>query len=299
MWIFSSWEDTKYGSLANLVLLIGTLMGFAKRQFENQFREHVRTMFENDFPQEGTLQEEDLKPLPPLVQQYVRKSGALGKPRVRNFRLEFEGEMRQYRKPWFSFTSEQYNFIFFPTRLFFMKGKLKGLSVWGYHSYRPQKAKMDIRALSLLPQLRIEAEELYPTETVTFLNDLCLFAPGALVDKRIGWKQIDPNRIRATLELRDVEVSAVLTFDASGDLANFRSEDRYDISKMERFPFETPVKDFREFEGVRLPAYGEAIWHYPEGPFVYGKFRVKSVQYNRSGLADAHPGKTGVIGKKG
>ncbi len=299
MWIFSSWEDTKYGSLANLLLLIGTLVGYAKRQFENQFREHVLTMFENDFPEKGVLQEEDLKALPALVQQYVRKSGALGKPHIRNFRVEFEGEMRQYGKPWFSFTSEQYNFIFFPTRLFFMKGRLKGLSVWGYHNYRPQKAKMDIRALSLLPQLRIEAEELYPTETVTYLNDLCLFAPGALVDKRIRWEEAGPNRVRATLELRDVVVSAELTFDASGDLVNFRSEDRYDISKMKRFPFETPVKDFREFEGIRLPAYGEAVWHYPEGPFVYGKFRVKSVQYNRTALADAHPGKTGVIGKKG
>ena len=26
--------------------------------------------------------------------------------------------------------------------------------------------------------------------------------------------------------------------------------------------------------------YGEAIWDYPDGAFVYGKFRLKDVVYN-------------------
>ena len=163
-----------------------------------------------------------------------------------------------------------------------MKGRIKGLSVWGYHSYQPPNARMVIRALSLIPQQTTESPEMYPTETVTFLNDLCLFAPGALVDERIKWEELDASSVRATLVLKDMQVSAILYFDASGDLVNFRSEDRYEVSKMERFPFTTPVKDFREFNEVRLPSYGEAVWHYPDGEFVYGKFRLKAVSYNVS-----------------
>ena len=47
MWIFSNWEDTKFGSLVNLLVLAGTLVGFAKWEFESRFRQDTRTLFEN------------------------------------------------------------------------------------------------------------------------------------------------------------------------------------------------------------------------------------------------------------
>ena len=280
MWIFSAWQDTKFGSLANLLVLIGTLVGFAKWEFETRFRQDAQALFDNSVAGNRILAKDDLKTLPAALAAYITRSGAVGKPVPENFRLIFEGQMRQKGKPWFSFTSEQYNFIPRPARLFFMKGRIRGLSVWGYHSYLPPTAKMTIRALSLLPQLKIEGPEMYPTETVTFLNDLCLFAPGALVDERIHWEELDGLSLRATLTLKDMEVSATLYFNEAGDLVNFRSEDRYDVEKMQRFPFTTPVKDYREFNGMRLPSYGEAVWHYPAGEFVYGKFRLTSVSYN-------------------
>ena len=282
MWIFSAWADTRFGSFVNLIILAGILVGYAKWSFEERFQGDVEALLEFAEDPDQLLTEKDLEPLPSLVSDYIRRSGALGKPVVKNFRLEFDGEMRQKGKPWFSFSSEQYNFIPNPSRLFFMKGRIKGLSVWGYHSYQPPNARMVIRALSLIPQQTTESPEMYPTETVTFLNDLCLFAPGALVDERIEWEELDAYSVRATLVLKDMQVSAILYFDASGDLVNFRSEDRYEVSKMERFPFTTPVKDFREFNEVRLPSYGEAVWHYPDGEFVYGKFRLKAVSYNVS-----------------
>jgi hypothetical protein len=49
---------------------------------------------------------------------------------------------------------------------------------------------------------------------------------------------------------------------------------------MKAFPFLTPVSNYENINGYNLPTYGEAIWHYPDGEFVYGKFKVKSVVYN-------------------
>ena len=79
---------------------------------------------------------------------------------------------------------------------------------------------------------------------------------------------------------------------AEGDLIDFRSEDRYEVGRMERLPFTTPVKDYREFEGIRVPSYGEAIWHYSDGPFVYGKFKLKELRYN---LAEIPPGEDSYV----
>jgi len=49
---------------------------------------------------------------------------------------------------------------------------------------------------------------------------------------------------------------------------------------MKKYRFTTPLQDYQAINGYRLPNYGEAVWHYPEGAFVYGKFWVKGVDYN-------------------
>ena len=280
MWIFSAWADTQLGSFVNLIILAGVFIGYSKARFEGHFKEDVQAVFENLRLSKNLLQEKDLERLPDLVRQYIRRSGAVGRPKVENFYLEFDGEMRSHGGAWFGFHSRQYNFIPRPKRLFFMKARVKGVSTYGYHSYQPPSAKMTVKALSIYPVVKIDQPEMLPTETVTFLNDLCLFAPGALIDERILWETLDEFRVKAIFSYRKVHISAVLYFNAEGDLVDFRSEDRYDVGQMKAIPFTTPVKDYREFEGIRVPSYGEATWHYSDGPFVYGKFKLKKLRYN-------------------
>jgi hypothetical protein len=286
MWIFSAWEDTKMGSLVNLIIMVGILIGFSKSAFEGRFKEDVQAIFDNLRLSGKVLKEKHLEPLPDLVQQYIRRSGAVGKPKVENFYLEFEGKMRGQGQAWFGFTARQYNFIPRPSRFFFMKARVKGISTQGYHSYQPPAAKMVVKILSIFTVVKADQPEMFPTETVTFLNDLCLFAPGALIDDRICWETLDASRVRAIFAFKEIQISAVLSFNADGDLADFRSEDRYDIAQMKRLPFTTPVKEYREFDGIRVPSYGEAIWHYSDGPFVYGKLRLKAIRYNLAEMGE-------------
>ncbi len=83
--------------------------------------------------------------------------------------------MREKGKPWFPFTSEQHNFFEHPSRLFFMKARFKGLPTYGYHTYRATTAGMLIKLAGWIPVVDLKDPLLFPTETVTFLNDLaCL-----------------------------------------------------------------------------------------------------------------------------
>jgi hypothetical protein len=49
---------------------------------------------------------------------------------------------------------------------------------------------------------------------------------------------------------------------------------------MKKYRFSTPVKKYTQINGTNIMQYGETIWHYPDGDFVYGKFRLKSIKYN-------------------
>ena len=74
------------------------------------------------------LTEDDLAPLPIPVQRYVRASGAVGRPRPRNVRIEFDAVMRRKPgDPGMAARSVQYNFFGRPSRLFFMTARMFGL----------------------------------------------------------------------------------------------------------------------------------------------------------------------------
>jgi hypothetical protein len=288
--IVTAWPDAKYGTIANVIILVVAVAAFGAWRFESRYRNDVRESLERvrSLPADPVT-EADLAPLPPPVQRYLRYAGVVGQPRVRSMRVTFQGEMRNREQDWFAFTSEQYSFFDQPERFFFMRARVKGLPTVGYHVYQDGSAGMHIKILSLFPVVDLANDTMYRAETVTWFNDLCLFAPAALVDERITWEASDSLSAQARFTTADgVSIAATLHFNAEGELIDFVSDDRYDTSTQQQLRFSTPLAQYGTFAGRRLPGYGEAVWHYPEGKFAYGRFHTQTVRYNVDSL-DPHP----------
>ena len=281
--IFFFWQDAKYGTAANIIILLAATFAYGAWHFEQQYQKDIKeSLARNTNLNIENISEHDLLHLPMPVQRYLKIVGVVGKPAVQNVKIIFTGEMRDKGKDWFAFTSEQYNFYREPERLFFMKASIKGLPTNGYHFYKNNKAEMHVKLLSLFPVVTIKEKGFFKTETVTFFNDLCLFAPAALIDKNIEWEAIDDFSARAYFTNNGTRISAVLYFNKNGELINFISGDRSALidGALKNYRFSTPVNNHKNFNGFYLPAYGEAVWHYPEGEFTYGRFNVKSIEYN-------------------
>lgn len=281
--IIMVWKDAKFGTMANVVILLIAILSWGSQHFEAQFKKDVETNLErtNRISTE-LMAEADIQSLPQPVQKYLRYVGVLNKPKVKNIKIVFDGEMRDKGKDWFKFRSVQYNFFDDPTRLFFMKAKMFGVTVPGYHNYHAASASMDIRLFGLFPIVQVKGAEMNKAETVTVFNDMCIIAPATLIDKRIQWEGIDNTSAKATFTNGTNRISATLYFNELGQLVNFISDDRYAVSDMKRHRFSTPMKDYKLFGGISIPSYGEAVWHYPDGEFVYGRFSLSSIEYNIS-----------------
>lgn len=279
--IVSMWHDARFGTLANGILIVAALLAIGSSRFEHRFWQEVKTERMRTTAQiPEILTEGDLQRLPDPVQRYLRYVGAVNKPKVVAAKIVFEGRMRGRGKDWFPFRSVQYNFFDHPKRLFFMKGRMFGIEVPGFHAYREGRASMDIRLFGLFPVVNIKGPVLDTTETVTLFNDICLAAPAALVDDRIKWVAIDDNTAQATYTVNGISISATLYFNASGQLINFISNDRTEVNEMLRIPFSTPVHQYSQVNGFNLATDGDAVWHYADGDFVYGKFYLQEVVYN-------------------
>lgn len=231
------------------------------------------------------LREEDLSHLPPPVQRYVRASGSVGKPRPQNVRVEFDAVMR--RKPGnagMPATSVQLNFFGRPARLFFMRARMIGLPVRALHVYRAEQATFQVRVASLIDMIDQSGEPISRAETVTVLNDLCAFAPGALIDERLAWQPIDEQSAGVTFTNGPHRVSATLIFGTGDELVDFWSDDRPDSSSGSPVPmrWSTPLGEYRVVDGIRVPTRGRTVYARPEGPFTYGEFTLRSIAWDVS-----------------
>lgn len=263
----------------NLIFLLGC------NAVQNSF--YLRVDKEFSTQSDGTetiLRETEIQHMPSPVRKYLNYTGVIGKNKVQNVRIVFDELMykKPEAKPMVS-SSEQYNFFLHPARHFYMKASMMGIPFRVLHSYSEEKATMLVRVASLFNAVDLDNEELTMAETVTVLNDLCLFAPAALIDRRISWEANGPLSAKVFFKNGKYRVSAVLIFNEIGELVEFVSDDRsalQDDGSLRKARWSTPIKDYKELNGVKVPTYGEAIWKYPEGDFTYGKFFLKNIEYN-------------------
>lgn len=251
----------------------------------SNYRETVNREFaKQPLNEEILLTSSDIAGLPTPVQRYIVYSGAVGKSVPQNFRLEFDAQM--IKKPGdapMDASSEQTNFLGNYSRIFFMKASKFLVPFRILHVYTDQKATFVVRVASLFNAVDLSGEQLTAAETVTILNDLCVFAPGALIDKRLTWKEIDSLSCEVTFTNGAYTVSAVLYFNEKGELINFISNDRsalQDDGSLKKFPWITPLGNYKNFDGRMVSTAGATIYRYPEGDFTYGTFTLKNIRYN-------------------
>jgi hypothetical protein len=260
-------------------------MSFSLSRFEGRYKAEVLNRMKPGTT-DPVLREEDLAHLPEPVRNYVRYTGAVGKPRIHNFRAVSTGSIkRSVKGAWMELSSRQYNFFDDPARLYYIRSSLFGIPFDGLHAYTGTQATMKINLAFFIPVADASGEKMNQSENVTMFNDLCLFAPSALIGTNISWEPVDSLTARARYVHNGITISAALHFNQDGELENFVSEDRYlsaDGKTFTPYPWSTPVKDYRDFDGRKVPVYGEAIWHMPEGLFTYARFNLKEIEYNCS-----------------
>jgi hypothetical protein len=224
----------------------------------------------------------DIAALPPPLQRHLRASGAIGKPRPALVQMSFDAQM--WRKPGQAAmpgVAQQFDRFDRPQRGFFMRSRMFGLPVAVWHHYEGTQASMTVRVASLFNVVDDRSDELARTETVTVLNDMVFFAPAWLADSRLAWRAVDDRRADVTFTNGPHRVSASLRFDEAGELVDFTSDDRsllQDDGRMARQRWSTPMRALRVFDGLRVPTEGEAVWHQPQGDFVYGRFKLTAYE---------------------
>lgn len=275
------------------VLLFGaTAYGLVSRGpfgLRGEYRRRVRETDSNR-PASMTsplVSEADLRHLPAPVATYVRRSGAVGRPRVTVMRAVMHGRIRSGPDAlWMPFAAEQVNtFTGTLRRVFFMDATMRGLPVDVLHVYDAGRATMRARLCSLIPVVDASGPEMSRAERVTVANDICVMAPSVLPFVDAAWEPVDARHARGTFRIDGLDVGLELVFGEDGALVDFVSDDRLRADErgtsFTRQRWSTPILHQAAQGGFVLASRGEARWHAPEpeGEFAYLEFVVDAIDY--------------------
>jgi hypothetical protein len=231
----------------------------------------------------AVLRGADIAGLPEPVRRWLRYSQVTDRERPKTVRLKQVGQFRLgEEQAWMPFVAEQYYTTDPPGFIWAARFQLAPLvSIVGRDRYMEGTGSISMRLLSLVPVANKTGGGLNQGALLRYLNETMWF-PAAAVNPYIIWESIDASSVRATMTYRGVTGSAVFVFDDQGRVRDMRAE-RYNDAKGRLLPWSTPITDYGEFAGVRIPVQGEGKWTYESGDFTYIRLRIMSLEYNPAG----------------
>jgi hypothetical protein len=270
-------------ALAGLAVLAGTCAELAgHRAFTRLVRRDVQALHARVSPARvGVVTEEMLVDLPSPVRRYLRYTGVVGKPFPRTVWLHQEGRMRPGPgQPWMPLAAEEHYSVQPPGFVWAGTLRLARLPVGRARDmYAEGRGRMLVKVASLWPIVDASGEQMDQGSMMRYLSEMIWF-PAAFLADNITFEAVDDSSARVTLTDHGRTATGTLVFDREGRLTDF-------VAKRYRSPgasspeaWSTPITGYGEYEGLRLPTRGKAIYGPPGGDFDYIEVTITGLRYD-------------------
>ena len=273
-------------ALVKVAILAGVagLLVVTSRRFGRLVEADRRRLLDRPRPPHPPVAtEEMLAGLPEPARRYLRYAGVVGRPLVDTVRLRQECRMRPSPDGIsLPLVAEQWYTIEPPGFIWDATVPIAGIPVVrGRDGYLEGRGTMTIRGGSVIPFVDAAGPEMDQASLLRHLSEIPWF-PSAFLRERISWEAIDDTHVRVSITDGDLRATGVLEIDAEGRLVAFRSERHAMVGKgFELRPWTAPTYAYGEFEGLRLPTSGAAVWTLPDGTELpYIEVQLTEVEYD-------------------
>lgn len=239
---------------------------------------------ENNASQSRLITEEAIADLPQPLKKYLKKNGYVNQPMMRNMYIRFENtkfRMEAGKNP-IPIDFCQVNFVGRPDRYAFLKARMFGLPVQVRDSVQDGKGSM-IGVLAKHFQLfHSTGPEMDQSQLITALAD-AVFMPSLFLQEYITWRTIDQRRVEGTISWKGVSVKGRFTFDDSGDIVRFDTEERYmdeNGKGTSLVPWFVLYENYQSDEKYRRPGCVSVNWQLPQGVDNYFVSDRIKIQYS-------------------
>ena len=254
------------------------------RAFARLIREDVEALRARACPgRAGVVTEEMLADLPNPVRRYLRYTGVVGKPFPGTVRLRQKGRMRLGQR-WVALEAEEHYSVRPPGFVWAGTARLGPLPVARARDmYAGGQGRLQVKVASLWPVADASGAQMDQGEMMRYLSEMIWF-PAAFLAGNISFEAVDDSSARVTLTDHGRTATGTLVFDAEGRVADFVAQRYRTPGASSPDTWSTPFTGYGEFEGLRLPTRGTAVYKLPAGDLEYIDVTVTELRYD-TGLA--------------
>ena len=281
--VVGAWSDAKAGTLANVILLLPIVAAAAHARFEARVGGEAIALLAQARDDRRVVTPDELRRLPVPVARWLDRSGVVGRPRAATVRLHQRGEIRtKVDAPWMPARADQHFSIDPPGFVWNVDATMMGvLPISGRDRYVAGHGEMLIKAASLVNVVKAADQAIDLGAMLRYLAEIIWF-PSAALGPSVSWEPIDPAHAQATMRDAGRTVRAVFTFDEHGRAVRFDAERPLGGGQDAKLtPWFGASSEWRTFQGIEVPVRGEVGWRLPAGPFVYYRWEILDVEFNR------------------
>ncbi len=276
------WNDAKFGTIPNLIILVVVLAAYGQATFKHMVDDEIAHLTENTEQLSRTITENDIVDLPDPVRKWLQTSGALGLTQsvVGSVRQIAEMKLTPGQEDWYGAEAVQFTRTDQPEFVWSVDVKMNSMIHFvGRDKFVDGKGSMLIKANALIPVVNATGPKLDEGTLQRYLGEMVWF-PAVAVSEHITWEPIDSLSAKATMEYMGTRGSGIFHFDASGDFIKF-SAMRFQGNELdsERREWVLTVDDYAIFEGVRVPSKMKATWRLPEGDWTWLQLEIVDIRY--------------------
>lgn len=286
--IIISWKDAKFGTLANIIILLVALPALATVYFNSMVNKEAETIFARTANNDNTIiTTAMLGKLPPVIQKWLTHSGVTGKQKITTVRLKQKGTLRlKPASKWLPFEACQYFTVEDPA--FVWKAEvtmMPFIKLYGRDKLENGNGALLIKALSLVTVAKGSNNDKTNSATlIRFLSETCWF-PTAALSNYIKWETVDSVTAKATMTYKNYSVSGIFKFNDAGDLISFSANRYYgDDEKATLEKWLITVTGYKDFNGIRVPYKNKVTWQLKAGDFTWADIEVTAMDFNQREL---------------
>jgi hypothetical protein len=286
-----AWHDAKAGTLINLALGFGVIVGWGPSRFARETAAEVRTLLSGvaSAPADQVTDDE-LASLPAPVARWLRRAGVVGRPRVRTMVLRQRGQLRAaIDEPFFPAHAEQHINLESPGFVWAVDTMMKHLPVTGRDAYLRGHGRMLVSVGGLSTVVDATGPSIDHDTLLRFLGEL-VWCPSAALAPYVQWHAIEPAAeatataeaaAEATMSYRGITASARFTFDAEGRVTTVSAR-RYlgsgTAARLETWVVKATQWQLRH--GVEIPSHGSVAWLLGGERFETYRWEITKLEYD-------------------
>lgn len=284
------WQDAKFGTIPNIIILTMAMIQFGTYRFQKEIsRETNELISENKKFEQKIVTEEDLADLPEPVRNWLLKSKIVGKPFIHFGKViqSAKMKMKPEQEKWMDAQAEQYTFIDEPAFIWSVRAKMNGLLFFlGRDKFANGQGEMLIKLNSLFSVVNEKGFKIDEGAMQRYLGEMVWF-PSMALSPYITWEQIDDHAAKATMDYNGRKCSGIFHFNDDSDFTKYtamRFKGNEETSK--RHEWVLLVQEYAEFEGIRIPSLMTATWKLETENWTWLELEIHDIMYNEHALAN-------------